>query len=125
MATQAAIDEDQDAFPGTGAGGSFGKNLSLDFEPGMPTQLQALMDLKNEGLKKITILWDGEAEALKSAVKACEKLKGYGFEMLIGFLPKGRDPAEVDGSIVRKAIRTALPYSRSLGIKIKLRNPYA
>jgi DNA primase len=123
-AIQAAIDGDRN-WRGIGAIGSFGKNLTLDAEPGMPTQLQALMELKAAGLKIITILWDGERAALTGAVKAAEKLVRYGFAVRIGFLPRGKDPAEVAGEIVRKAIDRALPYSKALGIKIKLRNPYA
>jgi DNA primase len=123
IATQAAIEGDR-SWRGIGAVGSFGKNLSLDFEPGMPTQLQALMELKAAGVHTITILWDGEKSALNSAVKAAEKLIRYGFIVRIAFLPKGRDPAEVSPDVVRKAITTAMPYTRSLGIKIKLRNPY-
>lgn len=123
IAIQAAIDGDIN-WRGIGAAGSFGKKLTLDAEPGMPTQLQALMELKAAGLKIITILWDGEAAALSSALKAAEKLTGYGFTVRIGFLPRGKDPAEVAPEIVRKAIERALPYSRSLGIKVRLRNPY-
>lgn len=123
MATQAAIDGDR-GFVGIGAVGSFGKKLTLDCEPGMETQLQSLLRLKDNGLKIITILWDGEKDALKSAVKAADKLTGYGFIIRIAFLPRGMDPAEVSPEIVRKSIASALPYSRSLGIKIRLRNPY-
>lgn len=123
FATQAAIDADR-SWRGIGAIGSFGKSLTLDVEPGMPTQLQALMELKAAGLKIITILWDGEASALRSAVKAAEKLTGYGFTMRIAFLPRGKDPNEVAPQVVRRAIECALPYTRSLGIKVKLRNPY-
>lgn len=125
MAIQAAIDEDR-SFTGIGAVGSFGKKLTLDFDPGMETQLQSLLRLKHEaGLKIITILWDGEEAALEAAIKAAEKLTGYGFIVRIAFLPKGKDPAEVLPRTVRKAIQTALPYSRSLAVKMRLRNPYA
>jgi DNA primase len=109
---------------GMGAVGSFGKNLTLDFEPGMDTQLQALIDLRNHGLKVITILWDGETKALISALKTARKLVGYGFAVRIGFLPKGKDPAECQAATVRKAIQTALPYSKSLEVKVRLKNPY-
>jgi DNA primase len=123
IAIQAAIEGDR-GMQGIGAVGSFGKKLTLDTEPGVETQLQALMRLKNNGLKFITILWDGEAEAVKSAVKACEKLNGFGFQTRIGFLPKGKDPAEVSSEVVRYAIANAKPYSRSLGVKIRTKNPY-
>ncbi len=109
---------------GIGAVGSFGKHLTLDFEPGMDTQLQALIDLRNHGLKVITILWDGEAKALSSALKTARRLVGFGFSVRIGFLPAGKDPAECAPATVRKAIQTALPYSKSLEVKVRLKNPY-
>jgi DNA primase len=84
-----------------------------------------LIELRNHGLQVITILWDGEESALSSALKAARKLVGYGFHVRIGFLPKGKDPAECQPATVRKAIQTALPYSRSLEVKVRLRNPYA
>lgn len=122
-AIQQAIDEDR-TFTGMGATGSFGKKLTLDHTPGLETQLQALLRLKTNGLKFITILWDGEAEALKSACKAAAKLTRLGFTARIGFLPKGKDPAEVAPATVRKAIESALPYSRALEVKVRLKNPY-
>ena len=123
IAIQRAIDEDRN-MRGIGAVGSFGKSLTLDIEPGMPTQLQALIELKKRGLKIITILWDGESKALASACKAARRLVGYGFSVRIAFMPKGKDPAEVSPSVVRKAIESARPYNRALDVKIKLRNPY-
>jgi hypothetical protein len=42
----------------------------------------------------------------------------------IGFLPKGKDPAECQASTVRKAITSALPYAKSLEVKVRLKNPY-
>lgn len=124
IATQAAIDEDR-SWRGIGAVGSFGKKLTLDYEPGMNTQLQDLLKLKENGLKIITIMWDGEKEAIVSAVKAAEKLTGYGFIIRLAFLPRDKDPADLSPVVVRKAIESALPYSRSLGVRIRLRNPYA
>jgi DNA primase len=123
IAIQRGIDGDY-AFTGMGAVGSFGKSLTLDFEPGMETQLQALLALKANGMKIITILWDGEKEAIASAVKAARKLVGHGFLVRLGFLPRGKDPDDVAPETVRKAIASALPYSRSLDARIKLRNPY-
>jgi DNA primase len=122
-AIQEAIDGDR-TLVGMGAVGSFGKNLTLDVEPGMATQLQALVELRNHGLKVITILWDGEKGALVSAVKTARKLTGYGFSVRIAFLPRGKDPADVARATVRKAIISALPYSKSLEIKVRARNPY-
>jgi DNA primase len=123
IAIQKAIDEDR-TLRGMGALGSFGKHLTLDTDPDMPTQLQALLELKKAGLKVITIMWDGEWVALKSAVKAASILSGHGFLMRIAPMPKDKDPAEVSGSIVRESIRCAIPYSRSLETKVRLRDPY-
>lgn len=122
-AIQQAIYSDR-TLVGMGAVGSFGKSLTLDTDPDMDTQLQALIELRDHGLKVITILWDGEPAALASAMKTARKLVGYGFTVRIGFLPKGKDPAECQPETVRKAIRQALPYSRSLEVKVRLKNPY-
>jgi len=124
ISTQAAIEEDR-GMVGIGAVGSFGKKLTLDFEEGMETQLQALLKLKGNGTNIITILWDGEKDAVASAVKACDRLSGFGFTTRIAFLPKGKDPNDVSPATIRYAIRNALPYSRSLAVKLKLKNPYA
>lgn len=123
IATQMAIDGDR-GMTGMGAVGSFGKKLTLDADGENETQLQALMELKKRGLKTITILWDGEKSALASACKAADKLSKYNFHVRIGFLPRGKDPAEVPAETVRHAIRTAKTYTRNLGIKIRIRNPY-
>jgi DNA primase len=123
IATQMAIDGDR-TFTGMGAVGSFGKKLTLDHEPGMETQLQALLRLKDNGTKIITILWDGERDAITSAFKAAKRLTALGFTVRIGFLPKGKDPAEVHPATVRKAIASALLYSRALEVKVRLSNPY-
>lgn len=123
-AIQEAIEGD-DSFKGMGAVGSFGKKLTLDHTPGLETQLQSLLRLRNEGeLQVITILWDGEKAALSAAAKTAARLTKLGFKVRIGFLPRGKDPGETTPAVVRKAIKLALPYSRSLEMKIKLRNPY-
>jgi DNA primase len=123
IAIQRAIDQDR-TLVSMGAIGSFGKSLTLDIDPGASTQLQALLELKRAGLKIITIMWDGEWTALKSAVKAAAVLTQHGFMMRIAPLPKDKDPAEVSSELVRESIRCALPYSRKLEAKVRLRDPY-
>jgi DNA primase len=120
---QRAIDEDRN-MRGIGAIGSFGKSLTLDIDPNMPTQLQALLELKAAGMKIITIMWDGEWVALKSAVKAAGKLQLHGFLVRIALMPKDKDPADVESRVVRKSIECAIPYTRSLEAKLRLRDPY-
>jgi hypothetical protein len=55
---------------------------------------------------------------------AADRLTKLSFSVRIGFLPKGKDPAEVSAETVRHAIRNAPTYSKSLGVKIRLTNPY-
>jgi DNA primase len=57
-------------------------------------------------------------------VKTAGKLTGYGFNARVALLPPGKDPAEVTAEVVRKSIRLAVPYSRALEIRVKMRNPY-
>lgn len=123
IALQMAIDGDR-GLVGMGAVGSFGKKLTLDVDPGMETQLQSLIRLKKNGVHTITIVWDGEVSALTSALKAAQRLTALGFHVRIAFLPKGKDPAEVSAETVRHAIRKAVPYSKSLELKVRVRNPY-
>lgn len=111
-------------FVGTTAVGSFGKHLTLDPDPDHTTQLEALLALKERGLKKITILWDGEPSAVVAACKAADQLERYGFEVYIAFLPKGKDPAEVEPVTVRKAILKALKYDKKLALRLRFNNPY-
>lgn len=122
-AIQEAVDTAQ--LPSTGAVGSFGKKLTMDTSPGAESQLQALLKLKSAGLKRITIMWDGERDALASAVETAERLTKLGFEVYLALLPQGKDPADVHVSTRMKSIARALPYSRSLAIRLRLKCPYA
>lgn len=123
IAIQDAIDGDP-SLRGIGAGGSFGKKLTLDYVEGNMTQLQALQGLRGSGLHTITIMWDGEKQAFQSAVHAAGRLTNLGFHARIALLPPGKDPAEVTPDIIRKSIRLAVPYSRNLEIRAKLKSPY-
>jgi DNA primase len=68
--------------------------------------------MQDRGLKSVTIMWDGEKSALKSAGKACELLKGIGLKVYIALLPKGKDPNEVDATTVRRAYYARRSYSK-------------
>lgn len=104
--------------------GTFGKHLSETVSG--PSQVDAFRRLRHEaGLEEVTIMWDGEQAALKSALEAARKLVGIGLKVRVAMLPKGCDPAEVDAETVRDAWRDATPYSRTLETRLKLRNPYS
>jgi len=122
IAIQRALNKDR-AFAGIIPVGSFGKTLSLSSSTG-PCQLDSLLTLRKRGLQIITILWDGEAEALTSACTAARELTRHQFQVRIAFMPKGKDPAEVSPATVLKSIRSARPYSNAFALKLKIRNPY-
>ena len=80
--------------------GSFGKHLSHGDEN---SQLGKLLALKEEGLKCVTFMWDGEAAAINDAIESALLLRKYGFVARVAILPKDRDPNEVPASVVRDA----------------------
>jgi len=64
--------------------GSFGKHLSYGSNNG-DDQLGRFLELKSRGLKTVTIMWDGEAAALTSALSAAKLLRGIGFSLVESF----------------------------------------
>ena len=104
--------------------GSFGKHLSTGAVD-RPGQLEALYQLKQKAaLKKVTIMWDGEPNALRSALDAAGQIKALGIEVSIALLPPGKDPNEVDAYEIYRAWKDATPYSKLLAVRWITRNPY-
>ena len=103
--------------------GSFGKHLSYG-DPDGDDQLGRFIQLKQRGLKKLTIMWDGEKAALTAALDAAKLLTRIGLVVRIALLPPGRDPNEVEGSVVRDAYYKAVTWSPMIDAKLRLRNPY-
>jgi len=104
--------------------GSFGKHLSYGAMDGND-QLNRFLQLKRQGLKEVTIMWDGEHAALVAALDAAQKLRGIELAVKIAMLPKDKDPNEVRPEVVAEAYYKAQPYSLSLDVRWRLRNPYA
>lgn len=104
--------------------GSFGKHLSYG-SPDGDDQLGRFVILKGRGLKIVTIMWDGEENALTAALNAAKLLTGIGLIVRVALLPFEKDPNEVLPEVVRKAHYEAQTYSTSMAIKLKLHNPYA
>ena len=103
--------------------GSFGKHLT-DSKTGV-SQVDALRTLRRTaGLESVTIMWDGEVNALVSALDASKVIQGLGLKAKIALLPAGCDPNEVDASVIRDAFMKAKPYSRMLDVRWRLNNPY-
>jgi DNA primase len=104
--------------------GSFGKHLSFGSSDG-DDQLGRFIQLKARGVTTVTIMWDGEVQALLSALDAAKILTGIGFKVRIALLPFDKDPNEVTGDVVRKAFYAAALWTPSLDIRWRLKNPYA
>lgn len=98
--------------------GSFGKHLSDGDEE---SQVAQLTRMKEEGLKKITFMWDAEPRAILDAVEVGLKLKSLGFIAKLALLPMGKDPNEVDPSVVREAFLNAQIIEPLLATKLKLK----
>lgn len=112
IATKAAMDEDKVLRTFT-AIASFGKKLGDE-------QVAKLMQLKEGGLKEVVFLWDAEKEALNAAVEAALNVRSHGLGARIGLLPKGKDPNEVPGQVVRDAIWKSIQVDAQVAIKLKL-----
>lgn len=97
--------------------GSFGKHLSYGDDE---SQLAKLVKLQEGGLKRVTIMWDGEDKAIEAAIETGLTLRKYGFIARIAILPKDRDPNEVAPSVVRNAYWKADVVNDSIAMRLKL-----
>ena len=104
--------------------GSFGKHLSYGSLDGND-QLGRFIQLKQQGLEQVTIMWDGEWRAIVSALDAATLLSRIGIQARIALLPSEKDPNEVLPEEVRAAFYKAETFTPLLSAKWRLRNPYA
>lgn len=123
MAIKIAMDEGPD-LRDVVALGSFGKHLSYG-DPAGNDQLGRFHALKQRGLQEVTIMWDGEAPALKAAIEAAKKLITVGLKVRIALLPYEKDPNEILPEQVRRAFYAAKPYSPALAMQWLVQNPYS
>lgn len=101
--------------------GTFGKHLSSGNEN---SQLAKFQVLKARGVEEVTIMWDGEKQALDDAVTAAELLFSIGFRTRVAFLPKDKDPNEILAQDVRAAFYKARAMNSSvdaLALRIEAR----
>ena len=105
--------------------GSFGKHLSTSTDERL-SQVDAFRKLKQHGaLETVTIMWDGEYAALLSALDAAALIVKLGLKARIALLPAGKDPNEVDATVIATAYANAVPYTRLLAVRWTAQNPYA
>lgn len=116
-ATKIALDSDmalRDVVPV----GTFGKHLSAgDGE----SQLAKIQLLKEKGLKQVTIMWDGEDQAIDDAIEACLLLNSIGLVARLAVLPPGKDPNEVVPEVVRQAFWKATVVNPASATRLRLR----
>lgn len=99
---------------------TFGMHLSA----GENSQLSRFARLREQGLRTVTLMWDGEGKAIAGAVKAGLALMGLGLQVRIATLPAGYDPAQAPDqrptppALVRQAIFEATPLTRLSAIKV-------
>lgn len=123
IATKKALDEEVELRHVVPVG-SFGKHLSYGSLDGND-QLGRFLKLKANGLKRVTIMWDGEEKALLSALNAAKLLVGIGLVARIALLPPDKDPNEVLPEVVRRAYWQAHTWSPKLDLTWRLQNPYS
>lgn len=116
MAIHQAFQEDP-VLCNVAAIGSFGKHLSSGDES---SQLAQILKMKEAGLRRITIMWDGEKVALNDAVDAALMLHGCGLVARVARLPKDKDPNEVDSQVVRDAFLKARVINTTEAIRMKM-----
>jgi DNA primase len=117
MAIHQAFQED-DALCNVAAVGSFGKHLSYGDEH---SQLAQILQMKDEGLERVTFMWDGEKRALLDAIESALMVAGLGLTARVAVLPSGKDPNEVEPSVVREAYLKATTITPSESVKLKLK----
>lgn len=107
-----------------GAVGTFGKQLSHGDTEGND-QIGALIQLKKQGLKLITMMYDGERSALDAACKTFPLLHSIGLGVKIAQLPDGKDPNEVSAFQIREAIKRAEPMNLSKINRLRMKLKFA
>lgn len=122
MAIHQAMESHPD-FKDYGAVGSFGLSIGSGDADG-DDQLGRFRTLHREGLKSVTIMWDGERAALMRALDNGLLLRRQGIAVKIAMLPQDKDPNEVSTNVVRQAIYDAMKLTDANFMKLRLNPPY-
>lgn len=101
--------------------GSFGLSLSGSTTKQGDDQYGALMQLKQKGIKRIIFMWDAEKNALLAACKEAQLVSRLGFDVAIAILPFGKDPNEVDSSVVVEKLDGAIQATSINLARIKMK----
>lgn len=113
IAVKMALDSDMDLRDIVPIG-SFGKHIAAK-------QYDNFRVLKNRGVSDVTMMWDGEAPAIRDAVKAGLKLISMGFNVRVAILPEGKDPNEIPPHKVLECFYKAVPLNKQSAVKILMK----
>ncbi|WP_323016506.1 hypothetical protein [Castellaniella sp.] len=94
--------------------GTFGKHIAFG-------QISKFRQLMKRGLKQVTIMWDGEPQALIDAVNAGLELRKIGLAVRVAQLPLGKDPNEVSEGEIIRAFYTAINLTQQSAVSLLLR----
>lgn len=111
--------QDDPALRHVAAIGTFGMHLSAGHDGG--DQLDAFLTLRSNRLRTVTFMWDSEPPALKAAMSAAKKLRGVGLRANVAILPRGKDPNEVQPSVVRQSFLEAHDPNSESGMRAILK----
>ncbi len=115
--------KDHPDFRQIGAVATFGISIGSASEGG-DDQLGRLIRLRRAGLKRLTIMWDGERKAFDQARKAAAVTTRIGLPTHIAMLPRDSDPGELDTATIRRAITEAPLWTPNRDVLWALRSPY-
>jgi DNA primase len=65
--------------------------------------------LRRKGVKKIVVLWDGDPPGRAGATRVAEQLHAARFDVRLGLLPDGKDPASATWDELQTALLGATP----------------
>lgn len=98
--------------------GSFGKHLSA-------AQIDTLALMRREGLKTLTVMWDGERAAYENAVKTAVRVSALGLETFVAALPAGFDPGDAGPQRIVDAFAARAKVTQASALRMRIMNPYA
>lgn len=99
--------------------GTFGISLSGSLTEADESQIGQLIELKDKGLKEVTMMWDGSFQAVNAAINTCQKLNALGLNTYIAILPLDSDPNEVDPVDVRRSYTARIQATMGNLLKLK------
>lgn len=81
---------------------SFGMSFSESSQ--QDDQINRLLELKEQGLKTVYLMWDNEGPAIKAAIEAARKILRYGFDVRVCKLKVSKDPGDAPIPEIYEAI---------------------